>query len=184
MRRTSPIVAGVCAIAFAVGAKDSAEGLAVWGIGIALLVLAGLPAALLLQSWRPGVAVAVADAVDRRKTACMLLGAALVITLLLAFAVLEKIGPAAPALCVAVAAGWGLVGFAGCSRRTGLRLFGMPPDGSVADARRIRPLVVGWLVRCGALAVPFAWPLVLVYLTLLALGAPLVALTGRWRKTG
>jgi hypothetical protein len=66
---------------------------------------------------------------------------------------------------------WFLAGFAGCARRQGERLTGTTGG--------VRPLVLGWLARAGAFAVPVLWPVVGTYLVVVALGAPLVAMAER-----
>jgi len=72
-----------------------------------------------------------------------------------------------------------LLGFAGCSRRQGVRMLGLDEEDD--DPRRPRPLVLGWLARAGVTATPVLWPAVCIYLTAGALGAPLVALYERRR---
>lgn len=159
----------------AAGPGDQTAGvLLLWGVGIALLVVLALPAALLLHTLRPDWIAAEVRALDRRKTACAVLGAAsFVVCFFLVAATMNRHLPTG-LLVAAAALSWFVVGFAGCARREGEKLTGATSG--------VRPLVVGWLARSGAFAVPVIWPFLATYLVVTAFGVPLVALLDRKRS--
>jgi hypothetical protein len=157
----------------ACGAKgdDPAFVLLVLGAVIAFFVVLGLPAAILVHTFRPGWIAAEARALDRRKTACVLVGAGLAVAAFVVIAAVSAKRPAAGIFLTAPALAWLVVGFAGCARRQGERLTGTT-DG-------VRPLVIGWLARAGVFAVPVLWPVLATYLVVTAFGAPVVAMFDR-----
>jgi hypothetical protein len=170
MRRvaTLPILAATAL--FACGAKgdEPAVVLLVHGVVIAFFVVLGLPAALLLHTFRPAWIEAEARALDRRKTACVLVGAGLAVAAFVVIAAVWSKNAGAGILLTAPALAWLVVGFAGCARRQGERLTGSTVG--------VRPLVLGWLARAGAFAVPVLWPVLATYLVVTAFGAPVVAM--------
>lgn len=173
MSRIARIAAAALVVA---GAKENESGVFLLGFGLflALLVVLGLPLGLLVHAYRRDWVAAQARALERRATACVLIGAGAVVATVVAVAAL---GPRAPGLAVVVAAcatAWFLVGFAGCARLHGERLIGAPRDHAGP-----RPLVLGWLARAGLLAVPVVWPFVGTYVVVAAFGAPLAALLER-----
>ena len=139
----------------------------------AVPLLFALPAALLVHSRRPAWFDRVARASDGRRTACVLAGAGFVLASALAIGVLWNANPLRGlALAVAAAAlAEFLAGFAAGSWNQGRRML-RRDDG-------VSCLVIGWLARAGAAAVPFLWPVVVAYLVSAACGAPLVALLSR-----
>lgn len=173
MRRLATFALLAAAALASGGAKgdDSAVGLLVYGAIIALLAVLCLPAALLLHTFRPGWIAAEARALERRKTACVLVGAGLAVATFVVVAAVASRNAGAGIVLAAPAFAWLVVGFAGCARRQGERLTG------AADG--VRPLVVGWLARAGAFAVPVLWPLLATYLVVTAFGAPFVAMFDR-----
>lgn len=173
MRRvaTLPVLAAAALLACGAKGDESAVGLVVLGAAIALLVVLGLPAALLLHTFRPAWIAAEVRALDRRKTACVLVGAGLAVGSFVVIAAVASRNPAAGVLLTAPALAWLVVGFAGCARRQGERLTGTS-DG-------VKPLVIGWLARAGAFAVPVLWPVLATYLVVTAFGAPVVAMFDR-----
>jgi len=145
------------------------------GLFGALTLLLSLPAGLVLHAWRPTWVGRVAEEYDRRGTAALLVGAGVLLGLLLVSGVLQSIGLGwliAPLLLGAYALF--LVGFAGCSRRQGMRV--LEGDLGLDDGISPRPLVIGWLVRAGAAGTPLLWPLLSIYLLATGIGAPIVAL--------
>ena len=150
---------------------DHSVALLFLGACIAVGLLLSMPAVLLLHAYRPDWIAAQARAFDRRKTACVLIGTGLfVLAIVVIGAVSSRHAPLGFLLLLPTLA-WFLAGFAGCARRQGERLTGTT-DG-------VRPLVLGWLARAGAFAVPVLWPVVGTYLVVAALGAPLVAMFDR-----
>lgn len=173
MRRASALCALFAAAPLLGGAAGEDHGAALLfvGVWIAVAVLLALPAVLLLHTFRPEWIAAEARAFERRKTACVLIGAGLfVLAIVVIGAVWSRHAPLGVLLLLPTLA-WFLAGFAGCARRQGERLAGTT-DG-------VRPLVLGWLARAGAFAVPVLWPVVGTYLVVGALGAPLVAMFER-----
>ncbi len=171
MRRT---VGPVAAVLFAVGAKpppEAAQFLLAAGVVVALLVLLGLPLGLLVHCCRRDWIAAEARAVERRATACVVVGAGLVILAAVVLLVASRANGLVWAALLAAASAWFLVGFAGCARRHGERMLGVPPQ-----FEGIRPLVLGWLARAGLFAAPVVWPFLGTYLVVVAFGAPLVAM--------
>ncbi len=181
MTRIGALAALGASAAALAGAKqqDFTAVLLLPGVAIAFVVLFTLPAALLLEGWRPGWIDATARAAGERKTACTLVGAGLVVAELVVFRALAGAGARAVVpLFLVAAAVWAnfTVGFAGCARRQAERTLSRK-DG------RVRLLVLGWLQRSGAYAVPVLWPIVGIYLTVVAQGGPLVALLSRRRAS-
>jgi hypothetical protein len=166
------------AVAAAPGASGGADALGLGllgGLAIAVPLLALLPLALMMHAWRPAMVERVAHAHARRGTAALLIGAGTLLALLVLAGVLQKHkagAVVAPLFALSVA--WATVGLAGCSRRLGVRL----ADREIAPGRP-GPLVIGWLVRCGAVAAPVLWPITAIYVVCTALGAPTVALFER-----
>jgi hypothetical protein len=150
---------------------DSGAALFVVGVWLALVVLLSMPAALLLHTFRPDWIDAEARAFDRRKTACVVAGAGLFVLALVVIGAVWSRKPGLGAVLLVPAFAWFVAGFAGCARRQGERL--------TESSSGVRPLVVGWLARAGAFAVPVLWPFVATYLVVAALGAPLVAMIER-----
>ena len=173
MRRALALCAFAAAAPILCGAAADDHGVALLLVGfwISLAVLFSLPAVLLLHTFRPDWIAAEARAFDRRKTACVLVGAGLFVLALVVIGSVWSRRPALGVLLLAPTLAWFLAGFAGCARRQGERLTGTT-DG-------VRPLVIGWLARAGAFAVPVLWPVVGTYLVVAALGAPLVAMFDR-----
>ncbi len=170
MRRFLPLVP---VLAFGLGAKAQEAGtfLLVGGVACAFLVLLGLPLGLLLHGGRRDFLDAEARAVERRATACALIGAGLVFASAFVVMVFAPRAPFLSAVAAACAAAWFYVGFAGCARVHGARTLG-----ASADPSSTRTLVLGWLARAGLFAVPVAWPFLGCYLVVVAFGAPMVAL--------
>lgn len=158
---TTPVLCGAAA-------NDSSAFLLLGGLWIALALVVSLPAVLLVHAFRPDWIAAEARAIERRKTACVLIGAGLFVTAVGVIGAVWARNPGAAVLLLLPVLAWFLVGFAGCSLRQGERL-----TGAIAGTR---PLVLGWLARAGAFAVPLLWPVAGVYLVVVALGTPLVAL--------
>ncbi len=173
MSRVAPLPILAAAALLACGAKgdESAVGLVVLGAVLALLVALGLPAALLLHTFRPAWIAAEARALDRRKTACVLVGAGLAVAAFVVIAAVGSRSAGAGLVLTAPVLAWLVVGFAGCARRQGERLTG--------STEGVRPLVLGWLARAGAFAVPVLWPVIATYLVVTAFGAPVVAMFDR-----
>lgn len=143
------------------------------GVVVAAPLLLTLPAALLLHARGSRWVERAAVAGDTRRTACVLVGAGTVIAALLGFAALWN-APDARALAVVWLAGaYGLfvVGFTAGAERQGRRL--LRRDGGVAC------VVLGWLARSGAFAVPVLWPVIGAYLVSGACGAAVLGLSLR-----
>jgi len=178
MKRFARVLALVATAVVAVGAKPNESGhllfLLVGGLAAAFVVTLGLPLALLVHCLRRDFVAAQAHAVERRATACVLIGAGLVFATALVVAALSPRSAPVAVLVLAAAAAWFFVGFAGCARRHGERMLG-----GVGDDASPRPLVLGWLARAVLFAVPVAWPFLATYLVVVAFGAPLVAMFGR-----
>jgi len=158
----------------AVGAKPPNEAmqfLLLGGVAAAFLVALGLPVALLLHAHLRGFLDREARAVERRATACALIGSGLFVAAAFVVAVFASRSPPLAAFALAVCAAWFFVGFAGGARLHGERMLGVAPV-----AASPRALVLGWLARAGLCAVPLVWPLLAAYLVIVAFGAPLVAL--------
>lgn len=141
--------------------------------GFGILLLASLPAALMVHAWRPSWTARIASAHLRRRTASVLAGAGLFLVSLFAAAVFWNARGARPIAVLIVTAVWALylAGFAGGSLALGRALTGRE-DGT-------RVLVAGWIVRSLSLLVPLLDVVVAAYLTAASLGAPLVALLDR-----
>lgn len=152
-------------------AEDAASFLLVVGAIVAVLVVLGLPFGLLLHSVRRDWIDREARALERRATACALLGAGVVIAWILVLALLQR-APAIGLGATACAVAWFFAGFAGCARAHGERLVRSVGEGRSA-------LVLGWLARAGLFAVPVLWPLLGAYVVVTAFGAPLAALFAR-----
>ena len=105
---------------------------------------------------------------DSRRTASFLsgAGASLAAIVLLGIAEKSRNGFVIWTVVAAVVALF-VLGFTADALRTGRRVTGSDGAGALA---------IGWIVRAGALAVPFAWPVVAAYLFVSALGNPIVAL--------
>jgi len=176
MSRAGRVATLTAAGAAAMGAKSDEFGfvLVAGGVFFALLVVLGMPLGLLLHASRRDWVAAQARALEHRATACVLIGAAVVVAVVIAFAALAKPAPGLAVLVLAGATAWFLVGFAGCARLHGERMLGASRD----DAGP-RPLVLGWLARAGLFAVPVVWPFVGTYAVVAAFGAPLAALLAR-----
>jgi hypothetical protein len=168
----------LAALVVATGAKPNEAGgfLLVGGLIAAFLVTLGLPLGLLLHRRRPDFLAAQARAVERRATACVLIGAGLVVAATFVVAACAPRAPVLAVLALAAAAAWFFVGFAGSARLHGTQMLA---PGDAADSPR--PLVLGWLARAGLFAVPVAWPFLAAYLVVVAFGAPVVALFDRGR---
>jgi hypothetical protein len=180
MRRLVRLLPSVAAAALCVGAKgnEAASLFVVGGVAAALLVLLGLPVGLLLHSVRREFLVAESRALERRGTACVLVGAGLVFATAFVAAVLSpNAGPLAALVFVAAVVLF-LVGFAGCAAKQGERMLSRA-SGDPSP----RPLVLGWLARAGLFAVPVVWPFVGTYLVVVAFGVPVVAAFGRADET-
>ena len=177
MRRLLAVIALAAAgvVLGAAGPGDQTAGvLLLWGLGIALLVVLALPAALLLHTLRPDWIAAEGRALDGRKTACVVFGAAIFVVCFLLVAVTVNRHLPTGLLVTAAVLCWFVVGFAGCARREGEKLTGATTG--------VRPLVLGWLARSGAFAVPVIWPFLATYLVVTAFGVPLVTLLDRRRR--
>jgi hypothetical protein len=177
MTRSSRLLP-LAAFVVATGAKPNEVGqfLVAGGIAAALLVALGLPVGLLVHGVRRDFVASQARAVERRATACVMIGAGLVVATAFVVAVLASRAPGLAAAAIAAASAWFFVGFAGCARLHGARMLA-PGD----SAESPRPLVLGWLARAGLFAVPVAWPFLGTYLVVVAFGAPVVALLDRQR---
>ena len=176
MTRAARLAGAAAAAALATGAKSDEFGAFMVGAGVfvALLVVLGMPLGLLVHAWRRDWVAAQARALERRATACVLIGAGALVAAVVLFAALAHRAPAVAVLVVAAAVAWFLVGFSGCARLHGERMLGASRD----DAGP-RPLVLGWLARAGLFAVPVAWPFLGTYVVVAAFGAPLAALLDR-----
>jgi hypothetical protein len=176
MSRAARLAASAAAALVVTGAKANEFGvfLVAAGAVFALLAVLGLPLGLLVHACRRDWIAAEARALERRATACVLIGAGAVVAAVIAFAALAK---PAPGLAVVVAVGataWFFVGFAGCARLHGERMLGASRE----DAGP-RALLLGWLARAGLIAVPVVWPFVGTYVVVAAFGAPFAALLER-----
>lgn len=170
------VAALVAAGVWAGGAQggDVAEFVFLVGLPIALGLVASLPAALMLHTWRPALIGRVARAYGERRTAALVIGAGVALGSLLVTAILMQHVWRLGMIVVTVLYAYLLVGMAGCARRQGVRMAGGDP--ATDDGRLLRPLVLGWLARAGATACPVLWPLLATYVACTALGAPVVAL--------
>jgi hypothetical protein len=152
------------------GSDRVGETLLLGGVVVAVPLLLALPAALLVHSRRGAWLDRIERAAETRRTACVLAGAGVVLAEVLVWAVLSNVRPlrwAAVAWAAAALAAF-VVGFAAGARNQGRRMLGRE-DG-------VSCLVLGWLARAGATAVPFLWPAVAAYLVCVSCGAPIVAL--------
>jgi len=114
MKRSSRVLP-IAAFVVATGAKGNEFGLVLCAGGIvaAFLATLGLPLGLLVHGLRRDFLAAEARAVERRATACVLIGAGLAVATTFVVALLW---PRAPALALLVLAGtvaWCFLGFAG-----------------------------------------------------------------------
>jgi hypothetical protein len=134
----------------------------------------GMPLGLLVHACKRDWVAAEARALERRATACVLIGAGGLVLTVVAFAALAKPAPGLAVLVAAAATAWFFVGFAGCARLQGERMLGASREDPGP-----RPLVLGWLVRAGLIAVPVVWPFVGTYVVVAAFGAPFAALLER-----
>jgi hypothetical protein len=170
-------VAALLAMGLAAGGAkggDVAGFLFLIGALIALGLIASLPAALMLHTWRPALIARVARAYGERKTAALVVGAGLALGSVLVTAILMEYAWRLGMVGLTVLYAYVLVGMAGCARRQGVRM--LSGELETDDERRPRPLVLGWLTRAGAVACPLLWPLLATYVACSALGAPVVAL--------
>ena len=178
-------VVGLAVAALALGGGDGGEVLGAWvglGFGAAAFLLVALPAGIALQAWRPQLVARLSRAYEARKTAALLVGGGVLLFQLIVVGVLANLVWQLAALVLMACFAYLLVGFAGCSRRTGLRMLRHEVDENDEEARRLRPLVLGWLVRAGLLAVPIIAPVFWVYVVAGALGAPVVAFFGAGKR--
>lgn len=155
------------------GGGESAFLLAGGALFVSVPLLLAMPAALLVHSRRRPWFDRVARAADARRTACVVAGAGVVLAAVVVFAVLWNARPLR-----AFALAWGaaaiavfLVGFSAGAWNQGRRML-RREDG-------VSCLVLGWLARAGAAAVPLLWPAVAAYLVSAGCGAPVVALFSR-----
>lgn len=173
MKRLAGIGSILTTALVTVGAKPGDAGWLLAGIIAAVLLVLGLPAALLLHAHRRDWIEGSARALERRATACVVAGAGILVAIAVLVALLATHVPIAALVVLVAATAWFLTGFSGGARHLGERLLGTGADTS------LRPLVVGWLVRAGLFAVPLVGPLLGVYAVVAAFGAPLVALFER-----
>jgi hypothetical protein len=171
---TIALLAGACVLLGGAAETENpnAIGILVAGLWLACLVVLAMPTALLLHAWRPEWIARAGRAVEQRKTACVLIGAGLFVVALAVVTAVAKRNAALGVILAIPALAWFVAGFAGCARRQGERLTGM----TGAPAASVRPLVLGWLARAGAFAVPVLWPVVGIWLVVTAFGAPAVAM--------
>jgi hypothetical protein len=142
---------------------------ALGGLVLAVLVTLGMGLGLLVASRYP-------ERIERGarvggRTATVLLGSGMALIHCVIFAVLVN-APARAQVFIAIV--WVpvfvflfVLGFTADALRSGRRISGR--DGTPA-------IVLGWLVRAGAMAIPFVWTLVAAYLVVSALGNPVAAL--------
>lgn len=157
--------------------SDGSEQVSFYVLGgavfVAIPLVLALPAALLVHSRRPAWFDRVAGAADGRRTACLLSGAGFLLASAFVSAVLWNAKPLRLAAVVVLLSVLALLlaGFAAGAWNQGRRML-RRDDG-------VSCLVIGWLARAGAAAVPLLWPVVAAYLVSAACGAPLVALLSR-----
>jgi hypothetical protein len=143
-----------------------------------LLMLAALPMALLAAARIPAPLLRMADRLAATPGRSLAVGAsaALVTLVLLAGSGSSPLVAVPALLALAAISVLSILGLVAEARRLGAEVRGREP---VAGAVEGGSATVGWLLLAGLPLLPVAGPLVLLYLTLRAAGAAILALSGR-----
>ena len=153
-------------IAVAASFKDAGW---VWlgGALVAAATLAALPLVLAVDVHRPTAATARTEALQTRRTAVMLLGAAALLGAAVVLGTLtDKVGRGPAFAAGSVFYVWTALGFGAAARITGALI---DPHGGPT-----RQFVLGWIVRALVLATPLVWPALLAYQVMTSMGCTLV----------